>query len=44
MLALVDCNYFYELVEEGRLERHPDLPVRVTSESGCREAARRKDG
>ncbi len=31
----------YELVEEGRLDRHPDLPIRVTSESVRREAARR---
>jgi len=34
----------YELVDEGRLERHPDLPIRVTAESVRREAARLKEG
>ena len=34
----------YELLDEGRLERHPELPLRFTAASVRREAARRKEG
>lgn len=40
----ISRSQIYDLLDEGRLERHPDLPLRITSESVQREAARRKEG
>lgn len=34
----------FSLLEEGRLDRHPDPPTRITTESVRREATRRKEG
>jgi len=40
----VSKRQVYALLDEGRLERHPDPPTRITTESVKREAARRKSG
>ena len=40
----ISRSHVYELLDEGRLERHPDSPLRFTVDSVRREAARRKEG
>jgi len=40
----VSSRTVYTLIEEGRLERHPDPPTRITAESVRREVARRREG
>jgi hypothetical protein len=40
----VSKRQVYDLLDEGRLDRHSDLPLRITAESVRKEAARRKEG
>lgn len=40
----ISSRQVYVLLDEGVLDRHPDLPTRITVESARREAKRRKIG
>ncbi len=40
----ISRSHIYELLDEGRLERHPDAPLRITADSVRKEATRCKEG